>query len=307
MDYELFQVEMSQQYGAYEWHEDLKHVLRQSAASELHTVFFFMDTQVKEDTFLEDISNLLNSGEVPNIFAADELTDICEKMRVIDRQRDRSLQTDGSPVALFNFFVQTVREHLHIVVTMSPIGENFRLRIRKFPALVNCCTIDWLQPWPEDALLAVATRFLGEIDMTANEREACIEMCQFFHTSTQDLSQDFLRRTKRHNYVTPTSYLELINTFKDLLDKKRKEALEGKRRYEAGLERLDSTHKQVEKMQEILVALQPKLLVAAKDVEAMFLDVQRQNDEASAMEQLVKKDETAAEVSLRQASKIKVP
>lgn len=199
-------------------------------------------------------------------------------------------------MALFNFFVQLVRENLHVVVTMSPIGENFRLRIRKFPALANCCTIDWMQPWPADALLAVATKFLGEIDLTVKEREACIEMCQYFHTSTQDLSREFTRRAQRYNYVTPTSYLELINTFKDLLQRKRKEALNGKGRYEAGLERLDSTHKQVERMQEILVALQPKLLVAAKDVEVMFLDVQRQNDEAVAIEQVVKSDEEAAMV-----------
>ncbi|XP_078046876.1 dynein axonemal heavy chain 7-like [Augochlora pura] len=304
-DYELFGVEMSQQYGAHEWRDDLKDILRKSAFSELHSVFLFMDTQVREETFLEDISNLLNSGEVPNIFAADELTDICEKMRTIDRQRDKSLQTDGSPVALFNFFVETVREHLHVVVTMSPIGENFRLRIRKFPALVNCCTIDWLQSWPEDALLAVATKFLGEIDLTATERNACIEMCQFFHTSTQDLTQEFLRKAKRYNYVTPTSYLELIQTFKGLLARKRQQAVDGKKRYETGLERLDSTHKQVEKMQEILVALQPKLLVAAKDVEAMFLDVQKQSDEAAAIEQVVAQDEEAAMVVASEADAIR--
>ena len=45
-------------------------------------------------------------------------------------------------------------------------------------------------------------------------------MCQEFHTGTRQLSARFLNELKRHNYVTPTSYLELINTFKVLLQKK---------------------------------------------------------------------------------------
>ncbi len=32
---------------------------------------------------------------------------------------------------------------LHVVLCMSPIGESFRTRLRKFPSLVNCCTINW--------------------------------------------------------------------------------------------------------------------------------------------------------------------
>ena len=48
-------------------------------------------------------------------------------------------------VALFNLFVSRVRDQLHIVLAMSPIGDAFRNRLRKFPSLVNCCTIDWFQ------------------------------------------------------------------------------------------------------------------------------------------------------------------
>ena len=35
-------------------------------------VFLMIDTQIVEEEFLEDINNLLNSGEVPNLFEGDE-------------------------------------------------------------------------------------------------------------------------------------------------------------------------------------------------------------------------------------------
>ena len=61
------------------------------------------------------------------------------------RQRDKSKQTDGTPLALFNMFIDRVRQQLHVVLAMSPIGDTFRTRLRMFPSLVNCCTIDWFQ------------------------------------------------------------------------------------------------------------------------------------------------------------------
>jgi len=58
--------------------------------------------------------------------------------------------------------------------------------------------------------------------MTPQVRDGCIEMCKHFHTTTVQLSERYLLELDRHNYVTPTSYLELINTFEMLLDKKRR-------------------------------------------------------------------------------------
>jgi len=45
----------------------------------------------------------------------------------------------------------------------SPIGEVFRSRLRQFPSLVTCCTIDWFSEWPDEALKSVALSSLNEL------------------------------------------------------------------------------------------------------------------------------------------------
>jgi dynein heavy chain len=40
------------------------------------TVFLFMDTQVVEESFLEDINNILSSGEVSNLYKPDEFEEV---------------------------------------------------------------------------------------------------------------------------------------------------------------------------------------------------------------------------------------
>lgn len=68
---------------------------------------------------------------------------ILQNIRVVAAAGDKN--AEFSPLALFAFFVSRCRENLHIIIAFSPIGDAFRNRLRQFPSLINCCTIDWFQ------------------------------------------------------------------------------------------------------------------------------------------------------------------
>lgn len=70
---------------------------------------------------------------------------------------------DGSTLEMYMYFVDQCRKNLHMVIAMSPFGDAFRTRLRMFPSLVNCCTIDWFSEWPAEALKSVATNFIATV------------------------------------------------------------------------------------------------------------------------------------------------
>lgn len=95
--------------------------------------------------------------------------------------RQEGKKIEGTPMAMYNFFIERVKSNLHLVLAMSPIGDSLRNRLRMFPSLINCCTIDWFQPWPEDALEMVANNFLEDVDLDDDIRKLCVVMCKYFH------------------------------------------------------------------------------------------------------------------------------
>ncbi|XP_054243607.1 dynein axonemal heavy chain 12 [Indicator indicator] len=299
----VFQPEISSTYGTNEWREDLKSLLKNAGVKGLKTVFMITDAQIKEESFLEDIDSVLNTGEVPNLFAADEKQEIMEGVRAVAHAGRR--HEELSPLALFAFFVSRCKENLHVVVAFSPIGDAFRNRLRQFPSLIKCCTIDWFQPWPEDALEHVANKFLETLQLTDNERQEIVPICKYFHTSVMSLSGRFLQSLGRHNYVTPTSYLELIAAFQKLLTQKRDAVMKAKKKYMNGLDKLAFAESQVGEMKQELVQLQPRLEEAKLDNASMMKTIEIESAEVEQIRKTVKVDEEIATEKAEAAQTLK--
>ena len=100
-------------------------------------------------------------------------------------------------------------------------------------------------------------------------------MCKTFQGQPRDLAEKFGREERRMAYVTPTSYLQLISTFKALLNSQRTEVLDAKNRYDNGLQKIAETQVQVDEMQKVLVDLQPKLKEATIATDRWLIHLQR--------------------------------
>jgi dynein heavy chain len=85
-------------------------------------------------------------------------------MKDTHRQTDLLKDIIDDNTAIMALFEEQAKSAIHLVLAMSPIGEDFKRRLRMFPALVNCCTIDWFLPWPTEALKSVAEHFLKEVE-----------------------------------------------------------------------------------------------------------------------------------------------
>ena len=96
----------------------------------------------------------------------------------------------------------------------------------------------------------------------------------------------FYDELRRHNYVTPTSYLELILTFKKLLGLKRTDISKMKNRYLVGLEKLDFAASQVSVMQQELTDLQPELIKTSEDTEKLMVKIEQDTVEVEAKKEV---------------------
>ncbi|XP_014471742.1 PREDICTED: dynein heavy chain 12, axonemal [Dinoponera quadriceps] len=301
--YGLRQPEITGMYGLQEWREDVKWALKNSGGVGKDLVFLLAEEQIRDDAFLDDVDSLLNDGEVPNIFNVEERQEIVEMTRLAAQGGDRNL--DISVLSVLAFFVARCREKLHIMLCLSPIGDAFRIRVRMHPGLVNCCTIDWFDAWPEDALEQVARRTLVDLELAENVKDESVAACKFFHSCTKDVSARFYELTGKKTYVTTASFLDLMRMFADLTTEKRREIAQTRERYINGLDKLEFAAEQIAQMRITLTELRPQLEASAKETAETMRQIEKEDASVKQATILVKKDENVAKVQAEIAMQLK--
>ena len=177
--------------------------------------WLLVDNQIVDEVFLVYINDFLSSGFLPDLFVKEDKDDVINAVRN-EVKAEGIVDTNDN---CWDFFLDRVRRGLHVVFCMSPVGEKFRVWCRKFPALISCAVIDWVHPWPGEALCSVAARFLNDINFEDGDtvRPLIASHCAFVHQKVVEMNEKYLAFERRYNYATPKSFLELIDLYKHLL------------------------------------------------------------------------------------------
>lgn len=313
--YAVFQITLTRSYKEADLLEDIKGLYQTAGLKGEGVTFILTDNEVKSEGFLEFINNMLATGEIGGLFARDEIDEITmQLMPIMKHEFPKRVPTAD---ALYNYFIARVRKNLHIVLCFSPVGEKFRQRALKFPAVFSGCTMDWFMAWPKDALVAVADHYLGifEVSCTEEVKAAVVDTMGLIQDGVGQTCEAYFVQFRRRTYVTPASYLSFLDSFRRLYTEKKKAIDLLANQMTTGLDKLVEAGISVAELSEVLAVKEVDLAQANKETEAVLVEVTESSaaaekvkaevqivkDRAQAIVDAIDKDKAKAEAKLAAA------
>ena len=297
-----YQITLTKTYNQRALFEDLMQLYKWSGHEGKKTTFIMTDSEIKQEYFLEFFNSILSTGEVAGLIAKEEKDIILADMRDLYAKEKPNSEPDS--VALNNFFIDRVRNNLHIVLCFSPVGDKFRERFRKFPAIFSGCNINWFLPWPKEALISVSSSFIEDfhIHATPEVKANLTTHMGRVHNMVNDVCSIYYNKMRRYVYVTPKSYLSFISSYKGVYKTKVSELEDQEKRVALGLKKLKGAEEDVKEMQVKLESEKAKIQEADRKTEDMLKILEVERSKAQKQSDMVSERKTQCEI---QAEKIR--
>lgn len=290
--YTIYTIDLKYQYSAEDWRDDIKKILYSAGVDQNKGVFVIYESQIVNEAFLEDLHNFLNSGEIPLLFTNEEVAKII----------GNSINVESDKVADWHKFIASCKSNLTVVICMSPVGGKFRQRVRMFPALVNCTTIDWFLDWPSEGLYSVANYYLqGVSDIPENVVAGVANVCSHIFNDLKDKAEELLTKEGRFVYNTPQSFIDFLRAFSQLLITKKNSIESVRKTYDSSLQLLQATKEELKNLQENLKGQEKDLGKHESDLKEIIKVVEEQEVELEGKQSQVAVEEAIVSKEVNEA------
>eukprot|EP01138_Halocafeteria_seosinensis_P009362 gb/GECG01009567.1/.p1 GENE.gb/GECG01009567.1/~~gb/GECG01009567.1/.p1 ORF type:complete len:4452 (+),score=647.06 gb/GECG01009567.1/:1-13356(+) len=298
------EISVSANYTENDFKDDLRSIYYKAGVKDEKVMFFLRDSHITNERFLVYLNDVLASGNVPDLYGQEDADEVVNDGT--SKAKAAGYATDRESV--WRWFLAQVRHNLHVVLCFSP-GEQLRVRALRFPAVVNCTTIDWFHPWPRDALMSVADRFMSKVEDLSDPaiKSGVVNFMPYALNSVNEVAHDYKVEDGRYAYTTPKSFLEGLEMYQNLLDKKKSEAESQITRLSNGVDKLRETAAAVEKIEaDLKVSLEQaeEKKSTAEGIQEK-VSAERENvarETATAEEERKKTEELQAEVETKRAN-----
>jgi len=271
---DVFQITITRTYKLADFLDDLRKMYVSVGKEGRKLTWILTDFDIVNEEFLEYVNAILTTGEVAGLFPKDERDMMCSDLRGPARKENPDFI--DTPDNLYKYFIDRIRDNLHIVLCFSPANEKFAERARRFPGIVSSTTIDWFLKWGTNALLAVASRFVSEdpkgfkVECDSKVERKLVTHIASVHDLVTDACEEYFQKYRRPVFVTPKSYLAFISSYKQVYTSKLAQITLQQKNVEMGLKKLKEAEVDVVRLQEVLAHQNVELGVAEKAATAML-------------------------------------
>lgn len=270
-EYVLFELDIHQHYTKECWIEDIKKILIH--ASKSHVVLLAVENQLSEN-MLADISAILISRELGNLFAMDELTVLLEDLR-------GSIDSNGSETfdQLFTLFLERIQCNFHFILCVEM--EKFVNYVSlKFPALTSLMFIDYFSTWLEPSLKVIYNQFIGwNKDLVSTDLS---DLVVKIHSSAVSIASN----TDAVN-ISPVCYVDFVNGFTSVLSRCKSLLEFRSNKLKNGLSKLNQAQGQVSLMSVTLEQKKKVVHQKKNESEKMLIEIVQQQRFAEEQKKLV--------------------
>lgn len=239
---------VTKEYSLNDFKKYLKTLLIQAGIEDQRIVLYVEDHQMCQSEFYEYLNSLISSGEIPGLYAPDELDPLLTNLQ-------DELRNEFECRTVYELFVTRVCRNLRIVLSLDCKHPDFMSNCSSNPALTTKCNVIWSDSWSKGSMSKICevqlTETLKNLDVSQDEMASLIMQ---IHISCIDSG------------ATPLHFFQFLDNYKHILNNKISSQDGESKHLIAGLDKLREAAELVDKLSQ--KAHSQKALLKDKQAEA---------------------------------------